>query len=32
LVTLLRIAGCHVGGVLLAAGLGQRRKPHVVAD
>jgi putative intracellular protease/amidase len=31
-VTLVGIAICHVGGALLAAGLGQRRKPREVSD
>jgi MFS family permease len=31
-VTLVGIAICHVGGALLAAGLGQRRKPRGAAD
>jgi EmrB/QacA subfamily drug resistance transporter len=31
-VTLVGIAICHVGGALLAAGLGQRRKPREAAD
>jgi EmrB/QacA subfamily drug resistance transporter len=31
-VTLVGIAICHVGGALLAAGLGQRRKPHETGD
>jgi EmrB/QacA subfamily drug resistance transporter len=31
-ITLVGIAICHVGGALLAAGLGQQRKPREVAD